>query len=78
VIRLDSQRHVAATLRRLRYEAGYTVPAFARRLGISASLGYYRDRGERPISVDALIDAADLLGYELVLKPRQGATRRAA
>jgi transcriptional regulator with XRE-family HTH domain len=77
-VRVHSQRQIIALMRRLRFDSGLSVPEVADDLGISRSLAYYRDRGDRPYSLEALVDAAALYGYDLVLQPRPNRARRAA
>lgn len=75
IIVLNAQ-HLARTLRTLRERAGLSRRTFARRLFVAIKTVANRELGVHPWDTDGIVDAANIVGYDLALIPQPRPDRR--
>lgn len=76
MIRLTNHRQTRSVLRQLRRRRGLTQQTLAGMLHVTRAAVTYRERGQRGLPIDAVIDTAHALGFTLVLLPDREPGRR--
>lgn len=71
MITILSERHAGLVLRHLRERIGLTRRELGKRLFVSGPTVANRERGDRGIATDALLDQAHALGFLVALVPNR-------
>jgi len=71
VITIRNSQHLARTMRTLRETNGMSRAGLAKRLFVSTRTVINRELSSHAWHTDALVDAANILGHDLVLMPQR-------